>query len=142
MSTDWDARYLDLARHVAKWSKDPSTQVGAVVVGKDRRKIAVGYNGFPRGIVDDNRLFDREVKYTLIQHAERNVIDNAVFDLEGATLIVTLHPCVECAKSIVSKGIARVVCPPVPPDKEKWVEQADLAALIFNEAGVKLYVMV
>jgi dCMP deaminase len=74
MSTDWDARYLDLARHVAKWSKDPSTQVGAVVVGKDRRKIAVGYNGFPRGIADDNRLFDREVKYTLIQHAERNVI--------------------------------------------------------------------
>lgn len=141
MNTDWDARYLDLARHVARWSKDPSTQVGAVVVGRDRRHIAIGYNGFPKGIADDNRLFDRDVKYTLIQHAERNVLDNAVFDLAGATLIVTLHPCVECAKSIVSKGISRVVCSPIPPGMERWEQQADLAALILNEAGVALKIM-
>src|SRR5688572_8065873 len=110
--TNWGRRYMDLARHVAGWSKDPSTKVGAVAVGKSRHNhdIVVGYNGFPRGIADtEDRLNDRQTKYKLIQHAERNVLDNARFDLSGATLYVTLHPCSECAKSIVSRGIAKVV---------------------------------
>ena len=36
MMTDWDKRFLKLAKHISKWSKDPSTQVGCVVVGPDR----------------------------------------------------------------------------------------------------------
>ena len=115
-----DQRYLKLASHVAEWSKDPSTKVGAVIVGGDRREIALGYNGFPPGIDDTpERLAHKETKYAMTQHAERNVLDNARFDLAGATLYVTMYPCNECAKSIVAKGIKRVVCPP-PLDREPW----------------------
>jgi len=138
--TDWFARYMALAEHVAQWSKDPSTKVGAVVVGMNRRNIAVGYNGFPPRIRDDEaRLADREIKYRYMQHAERNVLDNAQFDLSGGTLATTLHPCVECAKSIVSRGIHVVVCPGMPtPEEDRWIQRARWAADIMREVGISL----
>ena len=78
MSDKWDQRFLDLAAHIAGWSKDPSTKVGCVVVGEDREIRSTGFNGFPRGISDDNdRLTDREKKYPLICHAEENAIMHA-----------------------------------------------------------------
>ena len=54
MSDKWDERFLDLATHISGWSKDPSTKVGCVVVGEDREIRSTGFNGFPRGISDDN----------------------------------------------------------------------------------------
>ena len=63
MSDKWDRRFLDLAAHIATWSKDPSTKVGCVVVGSDREIRSTGFNGFPRGISDDaDRLQDRSKK--------------------------------------------------------------------------------
>ena len=53
MSEKWDFRFIELARHIALWSKDPSTKVGCVVVGEDREIRSTGFNGFPRGIDDD-----------------------------------------------------------------------------------------
>jgi dCMP deaminase len=133
-------RYLDLARHVASWSKDPSTQVGAVLVGADRHKIALGYNGFPPGIRDDSeRLIDKETKYALTQHAERNALDNADFDTRGGMLAVTMFPCHECTKSIISKGIRRVVCPPIP-DREPWRSSSKWTVEMFEEASVELVI--
>jgi dCMP deaminase len=132
----WTRRWIELAKHVAGWSKDPSTKVGAVIVGTRPGQIAVGYNGFPRGVADtEERLNDRSTKYKLIQHAERNALDNATFDLFGATLVVTKAPCSECAKSIIQKGIVRVVCPPTMPD-DRWVEEANLAAEIMQEVDI------
>lgn len=132
---------MDLARHVAGWSKDPSTRVGAVLVGRDRREIAMGYNGFPPRVEDTPaRLANREVKYRMTQHAERNVLDNARFDPSGGTLFVTFFPCCECAKSIVSQGIARVVTMK-PDDREPWREHAAWSTLILREGGVRVDVI-
>ena len=47
---NWDKRYLDMADIVASWSKDPSTKIGAIAVGKKGQLLAQGYNGFPRGV--------------------------------------------------------------------------------------------
>ena len=67
MSLKWDARFLDLAKHISDWSKDPSTKVGCVVVGEDREVRSTGFNGFPRGIEDTAaRLNDRSQKLSLI----------------------------------------------------------------------------
>jgi len=141
MTTNWDQRFFLLAHHVAQWSKDPSTKVGAVVVGRDRRCIALGYNGFPPGIADTTeRLEDRETKYALTQHAERNVLDNAKFDLEGSTLYATFAVCTECAKSIIAKRVARVVCP-APTDREPWKTSATRAQALFAEAGVRVTII-
>ena len=54
----WDRRFLGLAAHVAEWSKDPSTQVGAVVAN-GKKVVSLGFNGFPQGMSDDHRLHDR-----------------------------------------------------------------------------------
>lgn len=134
--TKWDRRFHELARHVAGWSKDPSTKVGAVLVGVDRRQVALGYNGFPPGIEDTpERLADRASKYRLTQHAERNVLDNARFDAAGGTLYTTFFPCSECAKSIVSRGIARVFTPP-PATHEPWASDARFSCELLREGGV------
>ena len=64
---DWDTRFLDLAEHISKWSKDPSTKVGAVIVDSYRRIVSTGYNGFPQGVMDSyDRLTDRDTKYEII----------------------------------------------------------------------------
>ena len=82
---NWDKRFLDLAEHVAGWSKDPSTQVGCVIVNDKRVVVGLGYNGFPRGVEDTpERLNDRPTKYLMVQHAEVNAILNG----SGATALL------------------------------------------------------
>ncbi|NJK88105.1 MAG: CMP deaminase, partial [Myxococcales bacterium] len=78
MSKKWDLRFIELAKHVASWSKDPSTQCGCVIVDSSRRILSTGYNGFPAGVTDVyERLHDREVKYRLVAHSEVNAICTA-----------------------------------------------------------------
>ena len=95
--TDWDKRFLQLAKHISEWSKDPSTQVGCVVVGPDRELRSTGFNGLPRGIEDnEQRLNNREIKYPLICHAEENAIMHAArigMSLKDCTAYVTWPPC-------------------------------------------------
>ena len=99
----WDARFLELAVHISNWSKDPSTKVGSVIVSPDRRVLSMGYNGFPRGVVDTvERLEDRETKLRYVSHAERNALDNVDQDLRGCILYCTLQPC-----SVSPASIAR-----------------------------------
>jgi len=72
---DWDARFMNLARHISEWSKDRSTKVGVVIVGPENEVRALGYNGFPRGIDDDAPdRHERPEKYLWVEHAERNAI--------------------------------------------------------------------
>jgi len=135
----WDNRYLELAALVSTWSKDPSTKVGAVIVGRRKTQIAVGYNGFPPGIEDSlERLNDREMKYSLIQHAERNVLDNVSFSPYGATLYATMFPCPQCALSIVSKGIKIVIAPHWECGPERWQLKSIQAYNILREAGISV----
>ena len=73
----WDKRFLELAKHISGWSKDPSNQVGAVIVNLEKKIVAVGYNGFPKGVADDDRLSYRDKKYDIILHAEENALITA-----------------------------------------------------------------
>lgn len=137
----WDERFLSLAQHIAGWSQDPSTQVGAVIVDADRRIVSMGFNGFPQGVADlDERLQDRPLKYALTVHAETNAILFARRSLAGCTLYTwPLMPCSRCATNVVQSGIARCVAPALPPDKaERWERDCDLARMMFAEVGVEL----
>jgi dCMP deaminase len=136
---DWDQRFLELAQQVATWSKDPSTKVGSVIVDAKRRVLAVGYNGFPRGVQDDPAtLANRDQKLALTVHSEMNAILNsgAMSRLEGATLYATLYPCNECAKAIVQAGITRVVT--YKADNVRWKVAHEIASDIFSQAGVEV----
>lgn len=131
----WDARMLELARVIAAWSKDPSSQVGAVITDERHRIVGMGYNGYPRGIEDTVTSRDDKLLRTI--HAENNAILNATRDLEGCTIYVTHHPCARCAALIVQVGIKRVVCPTPDPDfAARWVHDLLAAQDMFHQAGV------
>jgi dCMP deaminase len=134
---EWDRRFMRLAREAASWSKDPDCQVGALVVAADKRRLSPGYNGFPPGIADlPERLADKELKNQLTRHAEPNALDNAGFDVTGATLYVTRHPCGTCAQAILSRRIARLVCPRPEFNHGRWGPSHRIAVLLLEEAGV------
>lgn len=140
MSAKWDKRYIELAKEVASWSKDPSRKIGAVIVGEKGQIISQGYNGFPRGIQDnEHRLSKRDVKYRYVVHAEANAIYNAIHNgssTNGATIYVTGLPvCHECAKAIIQTGIKTVVMDTQPDDN--WLESGTRALEMFLESGIK-----
>ena len=137
----WTRRYLDIAKEVAKWSKDPSRQIGAIAVGDKGQILSQGYNGFPRGVKDaDDRYNNREEKYKYVVHGEMNCIYNACnsgVSLNGATLYVTGLPvCSECAKGIIQVGIKKVVMEYPKDIPDFWKESVLLTKQMFLEAGV------
>ena len=140
MTSKWDLRFIGLAQHISTWSKDPSTKVGCVVVGEDREIRSTGFNGFPRGINDDDeRLMDREKKYPLICHAEENAIMHAArigVSLKDSTAYVTWPPCSRCARSLIQAGIREIVYPETGKIPERWIEDFTISDSMLSEAGV------
>lgn len=139
--TDWDLRFIELAKHVATWSRDPSTKVGAVIVRPDRSIASVGYNGFPRGVLDlPQRYADREQKYPRVVHAEQNAILSAHERLTGHTLYISpLPPCAHCAGSIIQSGISRVVTDcDVASLPERWLADLTISREMLDEAGIRV----
>ncbi|MHC8509345.1 MAG: deoxycytidylate deaminase [Rhodospirillales bacterium] len=134
----WDRRFIELARFIAGWSKDPSTQVGAVITGDMHRIVSTGFNGLPAGVEDTvERLNDRELKYQMVVHAERNAIINARRDVSGMQIYVwPLPPCSVCASMIIQAGLHQVTAPET--DNPRWVESVALSKTMFEEAGVRL----
>jgi len=106
----WEEYFMTLALVASLKSKDPSTQVGAVVIDNKTRKIvSSGYNGFPREVDDSKIPQTRPEKYLYVVHAELNAILHAQRDLHDCSLYVTVFPCSECMKSVIQTGIKKVV---------------------------------
>ena len=134
---------MELTEVVASWSKDPSKKIGAVAIGSKGQVLAQGFNGFPRGIDDnDERLNYRETKYKYVVHAEMNLIYNATFNgisLDGSTVYVYGLPiCSECAKGLIQVGVKQVVmCENSYQDAdEKWLKSLELSVALLNESGI------
>lgn len=129
----WDEYFMGIAKLSAMRSKDPNTQVGCCIVGKDNRIISVGYNGFPNGCSDDDFPWCRDGednKYFYTTHSELNAILNARgSNLEGGRLYVSLFPCNECAKAIIQCGIKEIVY-----DVDKY---ADTPAVLASKRMLK-----
>lgn len=141
--TKWDIRYLNLARQIAKWSKDPSRQIGAVAVGSKGQVLAQGFNGFPRGIADSpERYENRAMKYKYVVHAEMNCIYNATYNgvsLDGSDMYVWGLPmCSDCAKGVIQVGVKRVLWGTDKVIPDTWLDSLDTTINMMNEAGVKL----
>lgn len=135
-----DAYGLDLARLQARYSKDPSTRVGAAVLRYNGSVVSVGRNGFPMGIEDaETRLGDRAVKYAITLHAEENaiILAGAEAHADHTIYVWPWAPCAHCAAVIIQAGIKRVVTidKAVP---ERWTESMILAAEVFGEADVEV----
>ena len=134
----WDQRFLDLAKQISTWSKEPSTQVGCVVVGPDREIRSTGFNGLPRGIEDTSeRLNNREIKYPMICHAEENAIMHAArtgISLKNCIAYVTWPPCTRCARSLIQAGVSEIVYPKEVEIPERWEVDFEMSLNMFKEA--------
>ncbi len=114
----FDQIFMNLASDLAKRSHCVKAQVGAVLT-KDTRIISIGYNGPPAGTHNCDEEWpetgcarDSRGSCSLALHAEENAILYAVKNgasLEGATLYITLSPCLPCARIIYSSGIRKVL---------------------------------
>ncbi len=143
----WDSYFMGIARLVAGRSTCLRRSVGAVLV-RDKHILSTGYNGAPRGLAHCAELGGcyREMhgipsgqRHEVCRgaHAEQNAIAQAArfgVETDGATLYITNHPCVICAKILINAGIARIVYAEGYPD--------ELAAAILEEAKLKLELQV
>ena len=140
----WVEYFRNLAHNVKLKSKDERTQVGAVIVGKDKEIVSTGYNSFPRGIKDDKKeRQERPEKYFWFEHAERNAIYNAArigVSTKGCTMYLTCGmPCADCTRGIINSGIVRIFIEKGKgPSSEIWTEHAERSWEMFEEAGVSI----
>jgi dCMP deaminase len=136
----WDEYFMSLAHLSAVRSKDPSTQVGAVIVDSNNKVVGLGYNGFPRGCDDKEFPWEREgefldTKYAYVVHAELNAILNANKLIDNCRLYVSLFPCNECSKAIIQSGIKEII---YESDKYKDLDAFKASKKMLEKAGVKL----
>jgi len=138
----WDEYFMEITHLVAKRSTCLRRQVGAVLV-RDKRILATGYNGAPRGVahcLDIGCLREQlgipsgerhEICRGL--HAEQNAIIQAAkhgTNIEGAVLYCTNQPCGICAKMIINAGIKKLIYEDGYPDQ--------LAAEMIKESGLEV----
>lgn len=137
----WDRRFLQLAKFISSWSRDPSTQTGAVITDVEGRVISVGYNGMPIGVEDTpERYNNRELKYKMIVHCERNALLFAKSPLQDTTLYTyPFMSCATCAGMVIQAGIKRCVAP--RNDNPRWQADFALTEQMFREAGVELVLL-
>ena len=142
---NWDCYFMSMSYLVAMKSKDNSTKIGSVIVGKDHEILSTGYNGLPRGMSDDDPELQikPEPKYSLFEHSERNSIYNAArngIHLLNSTIYTQGIPCADCARAIIQAGIKRVVVHENwnKGNAEKWAKSAEYSKLMFKQCGVRL----
>jgi dCMP deaminase len=139
MNSEAKRQYLRKAYQVAtKYSPDPSTKVGAIIISTSGH-IIEGWNHLPSGVEID--LNDRDLKYKMIEHAERAAIFYAArkgIALEGATMVCPWAACADCARAIAESGFKEVVCHgnAIDATPERWRKDIEIATIIFKAAGV------
>lgn len=134
----WDECFMQIAHIIARRSKDPSTQAGAVICDDKNVVLGLGYNGWPRGIDTDDLPWEREgnyaeTKYAYVCHAEENAVYNANGPVAGGKIYCTLFPCNECAKTIIQNGIKEVI---YESDKYHDTDSCQASRRLFDLAKV------
>ena len=140
----WKDYFMGVAFLSGMRSKDPSTQVGACIVNKDKRIVATGYNGMPNGISDNVLTWARDEKkypcpldrkYPYVCHAGMNAIVNKnCASLKECRIYVSLFPCNECAKLIIQSGIKKIY---YYSDKHNYKDETKASKIMLDMAGIK-----
>ena len=143
-SIGWTEYFHRVARLTAKRSKDPTCQVGCVIVNPQKKIVATGYNGMPT-CENNDEVFPwvskgktkMDTKYVFVCHAEANAICNATTSLKNCRMFVTRFPCNECAKLIAQSGI-RVVYYEGEIDRDPDSKYCQVASMkIFTACNIR-----
>ncbi len=144
----WDRRYVGLAQHVAGWSKDPSTKVGAVLVRPNNSVASTGFNGFPPGHDDSPELYaDRGYKYQHVVHAEVNALNFLGSPADGFTLYTSFPCCPDCVERAGKAGVTRIVYPRLDVSGRdaswaaEWRERLEKAQEVAKRYGIEVEVL-
>jgi dCMP deaminase len=142
---DWHKYFMTMAYLIATKSKDPSTKVGAVIVGPDQEIRSTGYNGLARGLHDSDLRYQSPLKLQLINHAEENALLNCCrvgISTKNCKIYVPWMPCSLCCKSIIQAGITEVIYHKQWPGNNNpsgsWAESIILSKEMFQETKVIL----
>lgn len=143
----WDLENIFTALYkYATQSLDPSTQNAAVIVRPENFNLAaIGVNNFPPGVNDaPTERWERPLKYSYIEHAERGAIYEAAkmgLSTDGALMVAVWAACADCARAIVCSGVKTLVRHADVHDlgAERWAESIALADGILREGGVTVY---
>lgn len=154
---DWNKYFMTMVYLVSMKSKDSKTKIGAVIIGRDKGIRSTGFNGLPRGVVDDMSKVEEELpfqdrnerpeKYFWYEHAERNAIYNSAnvgIPLKDCIMYTQGVPCADCGRAIIQSGINHVIVHQQWEDNgefmshQKWVESAGRTMQMFKEAGIGL----
>jgi dCMP deaminase len=146
-------------------SKDKSTKVGAIIVAPDNSIVSTGFNGFPRGVWENEadinpygpphlkksvvkeieKRFERPDKYLWTEHAERNAIYAAAkrgIPLEGCRIYVDWYPCADCCRGIIQVGIKEIIIDARDYEEkekywiERWKDHMEVSIKMCKESGV------
>lgn len=110
-----DAYFMNIALDVAKGSKCIRAKYGSVIVSRDGRIISTGYNGKPRGSVNDNECYrvgleDNASKPNCCLHSEANaILFSSPEERAGGTIYVSGRPCTDCLLLIFQSGLSKLV---------------------------------
>lgn len=148
MKLSWEEYFAQLTILTAQKSEDESTQCGALIVTVSNEILSTGYNGLPRGIKNIPARQERPIKYSYMEHAERNCVYNAARNgiaTKGSKMWVTGVPCADCARAIIQAGIIRVYALDGNHQSEsfraRWKESTDFTKALFEEANVVLTIV-
>ncbi|ASP28026.1 deoxycytidylate deaminase [Spiroplasma corruscae] len=136
---DWDTYFLAMVKLNAMRSKDPDTQVGAIIVNDLKHIVSTGYNGLPRGLNDDDYPWKRDEtleksKYAYVVHAELNAILSSNSNVRDCIIYTSLFPCNECVKSIIQSGIKKII---YSNDKYDGTAQNIVAKKMLKDANIE-----
>jgi dCMP deaminase len=141
----WDSYFMKIAELVAERSTCLRRKVGAVLV-QDKRILATGYNGAPKGLTHCEELgcLRKKLKIKASErieicrgvHAEQNALVQAAsfgIKVAGASLYCTHQPCITCIKLLINASITSINVKKPYPDP--------LANKMLKEAGVEIRVI-
>jgi dCMP deaminase len=137
----WDQYFMEMVDLIATRSKDPNTQIGAVIVNNNHDILSTGYNGMAPGMIETPEIWERPTKYDYVIHGETNAIIRAAklgVAIDGGTLYTTGFPCNNCARNVVAAGIKKVVC--FAWDRD-WDGKGAISRDLYDKTGVKYLIL-
>lgn len=136
--------------YASKYSTDKSTQNGAIIIDENNlydkdgnfNILMFGCNHFPDGVIESPERWERPLKYSFVEHAERDVIykcsKNGI-KTDKLTMVVCWASCADCARAIIESGIKNVIAHKLPEhDNPQWKESINIGDQMFKESGVNI----
>ena len=140
----WVEYFRNLPHQVKLKSKDENTQIGAIIVGKDKEIVSTGYNSFPRGLKDyEKERQERPEKYYWFEHTERNFniqwFSRIGVSTKGCTMYLSCGVPFRLSRGIINSGIIRIFCERGDVTKSKhWEENYDRSWTMLERNGIDI----